>query len=556
MFHFIHTYTEKAFPAIVKSGLWHNADGLKLMHKPGFLPPYDFNSQLAPEAPLRKLLRELKCPFYIDRLQGGMANTNTYAYNSDILSGLSEELRENYLGFQMHEWASNLRSDMQRILAQCEHDNIDVSYPAELRDLFARVQPGESSLFLEAYTPQEWASRPLFNTLDSYLKEAETLYRLRSKETNGMLFPADSYYMAFRTEIACGTRLLLPEVGWQIPNMRMQIAYVRGMAKGAGIPWGIYYECWQNSGPAGFTIPFALRSGQDEWLEDLLHRGGGSDRPFDEREYGGSSLSLLARAWRYAWFSGAWGIAEEYGVCNTFRDLGTAELSPYGKAKKAFLCFAEGIKDIGVPYKPIAAVLPKDIPMLDVRLPEQWYDYPAPEDSPLRSENVCSINEALKSMFGTQGEYGNQGHVLKNGGFPDIIDIIHADTLSLSSYEYLIDLTGDPLFAHTHKNTVPVSDLRDLFPALLPLTVDGDLHTAYNKTSDGWLILCMNHNGVQHDAFCPDRFLPEAEVCADVRFNNQTYRLQKLAGPGDLTLNGGAWYITLRAGEWILLSAD
>ncbi len=555
MLHFIHTYTELAFPAIVKSGLWHDGDGLKLMHKPDFVPPYDFNSQLAVEAPLRKLLRELKCLFYIDRLQGGMANTKTYPYNPALLSDLREELRENFLGFQMHEWASNLRSDIQRILAQCKNEAVDANNHAGLRELFSRVQTGESSLFLEAYTPQEWAEHPAFFDLASYLKEAHALYSLRSKETYGMLLPADSYYMAFKTEITFGARLLLPEVGWQIPNMRLQIAYARGMANGAGIPWGIYYECWQNSEPAGFTIPFALRSGQDEWLEDLLHKGGGCDRSFEEREYGGSSLSLLSRAWRYAWFSGAWAIAEEYGVCNTFRDLGTAELSPYGDAKKEFLCFADSIKDIGEPYKPIAAVLPKDLPMLDVRLPEQWYDYSAPEDSPPRAEIVGKINEALSLLFGEQGSLGNCGHVLKNGDIPDVIDIIHADTPSLSSYEYLLDLTGDPLFAQAHHNTVPIGELRNLLATLLPFSVENRVHTVYNRTREGWLVLCMNHNGVQHDAFCPDRFIPEAEMFADIRFYKSCYRLQKIAGTGCLEANDGAWCVTLGAGEWILISA-
>ncbi len=553
MLHFIHTYSDNVFPALLKSGLWREGDGLKLMHKPGFQPPYDFNSRLKEDAPLERLLRELKCLFYIDRLQGGLENTNHYEYDPIIVSHLHDLLGENFLGWQMHEWASNLRSDQQRILALCEKENIDFVDPAALRSLFGSVKNGEKELFLEGYTPEEWASRPLFYDLCGFLKEAKALYKRRYSETNGMLLPADSYYMAFKTEIAFGTRLLLPEVGWQIPNMRVQIAYARGMANGAGIPWGIYYECWQHEEAVGFTIPFALRSGQDEWLEDLLHRGAGSDCPPEEREFGGSSLSLMARALRYAWFSGAWGIAEEYGVCNTFRDLKTAELSPYGTEKKEFLDFTDAIKDPGVPYKPFALVLPSALPMPDVRFPERWYDFDVADGAELRREDTNRVNAAVSRLFGRQGCAGNQGHVLKDGGFPDIIDIIHADTPSLPSYAYLFDLTGDPGFSVRHKNTVTEAQAEALLPELLPLLVDGDLHTAYNKTETGWLVLCMNHNGVRHNAFSPDLFCPEATVRAPVLLRKDMHRIRAAAGTGKLSADGASRTVTLRAGEWLLL---
>ncbi len=264
MFRFIHTYTPPAFPALVKSGLWREGDGLKLMHKPGFAPPHDFNTMLAEGSPLERLLNELRCPFYVDRLQGGVGYPVRYPYDPATVSHLRELLGERFLGFQLHEWASNLRSDQQRIRELCGREGIDPSDDAARKMLLAQVARGEKDLFLEAYPPLEWAERPLFADIDGFLRETDALYRRRHAETDGLLFPADSYYPAPRREIACGATILLPEVGWQIPNMRAQVAYTRGMANAAKLPWGVYYECWQNTTRYGFTIPFSLRSGQDE----------------------------------------------------------------------------------------------------------------------------------------------------------------------------------------------------------------------------------------------------------------------------------------------------
>ena len=113
------------------------------------------------------------------------------------------------------------------------------------------MEAGELPLFLEAYPAREWANEPPFYGLSSFLAAAYRLYRRRNGETGGMLLPADSYFMAFRAELENGARLLLPEAGWQIPNLRMQLAFARGMANAFGVPWGIYWECWQNMSSGG-----------------------------------------------------------------------------------------------------------------------------------------------------------------------------------------------------------------------------------------------------------------------------------------------------------------
>ena len=161
------------------------------------------------------------------------------------------------------------------------------------------------------------------------MRELAALYATRLDQTGGPLVPTDSFVMAPRLELRYGAERLLPEVGWQIPDMRVQMAYTRGMAKSAAIPWGIYYECWKVDSQ-GLSLPYASRDLADDWDEDygtpLIKKG----CSWQELENGGSSRSLQERAWLYAYLCGATMLGEEYGICTTFRDFASLELSEYG----------------------------------------------------------------------------------------------------------------------------------------------------------------------------------------------------------------------------------
>ena len=550
----IHTYTPGVFPALLKSGLWREGDGLKLMHKPGFRPPNDFNTAAAVGSPLERLLKELRCPFYIDRLQGGMGYTNRYPYDPALTRHYRALLGDRFWGFQMHEWASNFNSDRERILALARKEGVRLTDPDEKARFWKRVTEKELPLFLEAYTAEEYAALPLPETLGGFLRAAEALYALCARETEGLLLPADSYFMAPRTELKYGAKRLTPEMGWQIPELRIQTAYTRGMARAAGVPWGVYYECWQRTNGEALSIPYSLRTGQDEWQEDLLHRGCGADLPFERREHGGSSLSLMARAWRYAYFSGAASFAEEYGVCNTFRSLEDATLSPYGETKREFLRFAEAFPDLGEPYTPMAVVLPADLPMLDVSLDGRYLGWPVSDPAcPAPARDPAKFKARLAAVFGTRGKYGEHSHVLRPGGLPGVFDIVHADmTRALDRYDHFIDLTGDPAFAKTRSAVTPEEADR-ILDGLLPCRIGGGIFTAYNRARGCWYVLAMNNDGISHDGFLPDVKHPEATAAAPVRLRTPGKKIEKAAGDGTLALDGADAQIRLEAGAWILL---
>ena len=558
MLTFIHTYTAESFPGLRESGLWRDGDGLKLMHKPEYLPPHDFNYSAAVGSPLEKLLRELDCPFYIDRLQGGIGFTRDYPYDRALTAHYRAMLGEKFLGFQMHEWASNLRSDEKRIRELFEKEKLDEKSPEARRRLWEGVNRGALSLFLEAYSPAAWEKLLPSENLAEFLHGAEALYALRARETEGLLFPADSYYMAPQIEIENGAGLLLPEVGWQIPNLRFQIAFTRGMANAAGIPWGIYFECWQNTRNSGFTIPFSLREGQDEWLEDQLHCGNGCQLPPQRREHGGVSLSLAARAWRFALFSGARFFGEEYGVCNTFRELRDFTLSPYGEMKKDFLRFAETFDDLGEPFVPIAAVLPKEMRIVDICFGGDCLGYPFTDSAcPLPPEKMREFIACIEKIFGVRGKLGNYGHVLKTGGLPAVCDVIYEDMPeAMNRYDYLMDLTGkDNLSAGFH-NVVTAREAKTILSDMLPFITDERLLCAYNRSKSGWFALIMNNDGILHDGFAADVLLPEATVDAPLRFARENRSLRKLAGTGELYSVGESAAVSMKAGEWLLLAVN
>lgn len=555
MIKFIHTYTEKSINTLLQSGLFKEGHGLKLMHKPEYTVPVDFNTVAKQGSALQTLLEKLSCPFYIDRLQGGLGLPVKYQYDKELLAYYKNSKSIDFLGLQMHEWASNFRSDQKRIADLCKEQGIDPTGIQNNIDFWKKIKDGSLSLFLEAYSPDEWFSLPLSATRKDFLADCEDLYKKRTEENGGLIFPTDSYFMAFRTAIANQAKMLLPEVGWQIPNMRLQLAYTRGMANSAGIPWGIYYECWYCNENGKFTIPYSLTDAPDDWLESFGEQGYGHDLPIQKREYGGSSLSLMERAWVYAYFSGAQFIGEEYGICNTFRSVHSTKLSPYGETKKRFIELSERFVPEGELFKPIAVVLPAEMHMLDERLCPDYLDYPCDEDSFFTKEYMLRFIADMESIFGKNGKYGNMGHTLRNGGIADCVEIIHDDMPQvLSSYAYLIDLTGKDELCEIYKNVVSIEEAKKIIEELLPVSISDSLHVTARKGDSSWQLLLMNNDGILHKEFEPDVQIPEAVVSAKLCLKSTRMKIEKTEGTGSLCEECGEICVSLAAGEWIILT--
>ncbi len=570
MLTFIHTYTEDSFEGLFRQGLFREGDGLKLMHT-NFLPKArGFNEIAKPDGLLYQRIKELHCPFYIDRFQGGVQFPYHYPYDKALLDEYKTLLGDKFLGFQIHEWVSNYVSENSRVLdAEEQWKNAHGGTLDGMWEHYKEVIHEDTmALFTEAWSVEEWSEMKHPETPDAFLSEVHRLWEKRMAETGCPLIPADSFGCAPRLEIANGATLLLPEIGCNIAGTRFQIAYYRGMAKAHDINWGVYYECWGvvEDSIDGLTLSYALDSSDNEWTEDSLYDQN-MERTRGHMENGGSSRSLQERSWVYSYFSGAEYMGEEYGVCNTFRNCRDFELGEYGQVKKKFLDFVTAHPDLGKPYTPVAIVLPAELEIFSIGESDDTYlGYPlagakekpgfAPVDASL-SEKIRHARAVMNTLlYGNPvWRVGGDAHSMQNGKYPDLFDVLHGDmTDAIAKYDYIIDLTGDADFAAAHDNIITPEELKAMLPALLPCTFSEEVHAAYNKTEDGWLVFVANNNGVVRSARTGETALEDARISAEITCAAGITSVEKTAGSASLSHDGGKCFADLGAGQWMILT--
>ncbi len=565
MFSFIHTYKEDSFQGLFEKGLWREGDGLKLMHK-NYLPKErSFNEIAKADGILYNRIKELGCLFYIDRFQGGISFPYAYDYDKNLLKEYKKMLGDKFLGFQMHEWISNFESENKRVMEAekkwiAEHGSLDGFWEYCIE----AVKTDTTALFTEAWSVEEWSKMKHPENIKEFTDYVYKMWNKRVSETGCPMFPADSGYLAPKIEIEMGAEMLLPEIGWQIEGTRVQLAYNRGMAKAAKIPWGVYYECWgiNKDGKNEFTIdeftvPYSLDTNDNEWAEYELQKQI-TERTHANPENGGSSRSLQERMWIYSYFSGAEYMGEEYGVCNTFRNLKDFELSEYGLVKKKFLDFTSKYPDLGKTYTPIAIVLPDELSVYTFESPDNYLGYPIEQLDFAFAEKIRNARTVINKLFYKKAtdydSIGRDAHCMQNTDYPDVFDIIHGDMEdAIKKYEYIIDLTGDTDFAKSHDNIVNIDDLGSILKSLLPCRFSETLHTVYNRTENGWFVFACNNNGVLRSVDDGENAEENSTVTADIILNNADIKIEKLKGSGELLFNGKEYNASLGAGQWIIL---
>ena len=564
MFKFIHTYTEDSFPGLFEKGLWREGDGLKLMHK-NYLPKErSFNEIAKLGGVLYGRIKELHCPFYIDRFQGGIPFPYAYDYDKELLREYQKMLGDQFLGFQMHEWVSNFESENKRNLKAKkkwteEHGSLDGFWEYYID----AVKTDTMALFVEAFSVEEWSKMKHPENINEFMDSVYKMWKLRAEQTGCPMFPADSGYLAPKIEIEMGAKLLMPEIGWQIEGTRVQIAYNRGMAKAANIPWGVYYECWGANQDGRndlvddrLTVPYSLDVSDNEWTERNL-RGNIIGRTHGHPENGGSSRSLQERMWVYSYFSGAEYMGEEYGVCNTFMNLKDFELSEYGLVKKKFLDFTSKYPDLGKTYTPIAIVLPAELPVYTFEAPENYLGYSLQNIDSSFAGKIRNMRKVMNKLFYKKAPgydwIGRDAHCMQNTDYPDVFDIIHGDMAdACKEYEYIIDLTGNADFAKSRSNIIDVDDLDTILKKILPCCFSQTLHAVYNRTDNGWFVFAANNNGILRSVDNREYAEENSTVVSDIILNKNDMKIKKLAGSGDLLFDN-KYNVSLCAGEWIIL---
>ncbi len=538
MFRYFHCYLPETWEAQVQSGLVAQQDGIRLVQSKNLPAHRQFNCLAAKGGALYRELMESERPFYIDRLQGG-DYIDTYPYDWELLEEYRRLPGDRFWGFQMHEWLSNYASDLRKL-----EDLTDVSWTVEEVSDHIRKKFRMPHLFLESMTAEEMAEagRPL--DAGQFMKNMTGIYRKR-RESHGDLIPCDSAFLAFPFEIGCGAKRFMPEVGAQSPDARLQICYARGMARAHRAEFGVYYEPW---GGRPFSTCCYHRDGINEW-----GIGGAEDFPFSAAgANGGSSRSLQRRVHLYAYLSNASFMSEEWGMCNTFLDWQDFELSEYGQVKLEFLRFARKYDNVGDKVAPVAAVLPKMLPVLEeIHRPDTFCGWPLSREDGQRlakiKQEVCKIFSAPTEMLGTEK------YTLINSDMPDAVDLVNEVDGALDRYRLLVNLTGEDSFSARYSNCCSVEELPALLRKIMPCYVEGGVHWLVNHClSGGYYLTVFNHSGVERRVESGEKLLREAEKQAEISFGAAAVP-HMLEGDAQFSMENGKGYLTLPAGGWAFI---
>ena len=539
---FIHAYREFFMPGIEKNGFINKDTGFKLPNVFAVPSEFQFNNYAVKDGKFYNFIKEGMFPFYVDRVAGGITYY-PYAYDKKIIRDYKELLGDWFLGFQMHESASNRRDAEWPRLKRWMGSN--GPYDAKvLREKAVRsytIDPEGNVLSALIHdTPEYYATRTYAEHYTEFVEEIRDMCQRRLDVTDGNVLPADSLFFMGKLHADMGMRNFMPEIGGACPMTRLAVAAARGQARsGKDRMWGTYYECWWTMPDGKYCMPSFNKDYTNEWfLTQDTHR----DDFTTYGEHGGSSRILQKRQFFYTLMSGANYMAEEWGTRCSFTDFNDFTLSSYGEVKKEFVNKALNFQGIEA-VTPFAIVMPNEY--VTIQLPDVFdeYEYKVHRDEYMRTpltpeekDRIGHYEDVLKLAFCRVGpQYGNEGHAMTNSRFGDLFDVIYEDASDevLSRYEYLIDATPDGSFAKAKANTgfkvLESADLdalevklHSLEKEVMPCVVDG-LHWLVSTDENGTRYLTIfNNEGNERDSYKGDILHREADKMVNVWFKDKT----------------------------------
>ena len=466
---FFHVYNEKYFEGLVKNKLINKDTGFKIQHIFAMPEELKFNALAAKGGRLHSLIKENRYPFYVDRIAGG-CTYHKYEFDRELIREYADILGEWFLGFQLHESASNRRQNWGRIRKTMGSDGPydPEELKAKMVSPYAVTPAGEYLPALSQGTPEEYALLRYAEKPEDFVEEVRQMFQNRQQDTEGFILPCDSYYLFTRMQDELGMRTFMPEVGWQIPHMRIAVALARGMARARGKLWGTYYETWIGTVEEGYSMPcYNTEPGNEWYLTQETH----PDDFTTQGANGGSSRHLQRRIYYYSFMSGADYLAEEWGLNCSYSDMQTFELSDYGLAKKEFIDFTQQVPNMKARI-PFAIVLPRRYECVEIVEPHRPDVYETHRDSymdcTLTPEQMAyngHVEDVLKRIYYRSGKvFGNEGHTLTNSRFGDLFDILYEDLPEevYGKYECLVDASPDGAFAAKLGSRFPVLESGDL----------------------------------------------------------------------------------------------
>ncbi len=573
MFSFIHTYIPDTpfWDGLVKRGFIDDTSGIKLVYCANVHLSHMFNEAAKPGSPVDRIVSEANRYFYVDRVQGG---SRLYFYDNDpaLIRYWREKSGDRFLGFQMHETVSNFISDYHKILGDYGSykgmtPEVLAARPKTAEGIAANIlktfPDPNGRLYIESQTVEQWLKTPDLNDPTAFLESVRKIFTRRMTAADGTPQPlmiADSCVMATRLEDELGLTCHMPEIGQQTPMVRVQLALIRGMMRGKGLPFGAYQEPW---GGIPFSCCYFKKDGHTEW-----GRNEGEASTYNPAgEFGGSSLSLLRRMYYYAYLAGAAWLSEEWGACNTFYDWNDFEITPYGQIKKDFIDFTHAYPELGELYTPIAIVLPAELKMLNINAIAHDTNYfRFYEELPYMADHAAEwhIYEAIRKIYfdpdtAHAGE-DTEWRSLTNNPLGDLFDIVYEDTPGIGErYRYFVNLTGkalpfcaDRIIDGTDIDRMQ-AELLSLQDKLVPFAVSGKVHWLTDTVDGGYVLTLINNKGVLRSVKNGERKDPAYGQDITVTLDDTAADVDVLLADAKLHRDGNVLHFRLEAGEMMIL---
>ena len=535
---FFHVYNEEYFEGLVKNNLINQDTAFKIQHNFCIDNRLKFNAFAAKGTKLHSLIKEERRPFYVDRIAGGVTY-HKYDFDSSLIREYEELLGEWFLGFQLHESASNRITDWRRLAYYMEGHTPPFDLETLKQASVAKngeIFNGEMLYNFIQGTPEEYTRLRKAETVDEYIAEIETMYKKYMSMVDGYILPCDSCFLFTRMQEKLGMRTFMPEIGCQITQIRIAVSIARGMAKAVGKLWGTYYECWRFSPDTKYSLPCFNKEPGNEWhLAQKYHE----DDFTSFGEAGGSSRYLQRRIYYYSFMSGADYMSEEWGLNCSYSNKNTFELSPYGHAKKEFIDFTQEYRGIKARI-PFAIVLPAEFECIELPNVHTEYSSIINRDTYMfhnmnasEKKLVNHVESVLSFIFARDEKkiFGTEGHALTNSRFGDLFDIIYEDASEevLSGYSALIDASYDGRFADGRKNTALKIFRSDNFDELahnidseskkiLPCVADSLLWLLSSDESGRRFVSVFNNEGNNRNTITGDEIIREADARVELSF--------------------------------------
>ena len=418
-FCFLHSYeaTGRYWRGLEKAGLIRPACGVRLVQSPYGDDTRRFNAVARIGGPLEQIIPRRRRHFIVDRVAGG-CEWHAYDFDQRLIGHYALLLGGKFMGGQVHEPSCNVAHDWERIqnadksldMAKCP-----VKDPAGIRAWKSRM------LGMEYGTLDDYAGRVPPKDQRSFWAEIEYWTRKQAARFDGRFSHCEgtgSAAMAWCAFYKFGAAYCLGEMGpGSSRQSQFAVACLRGSAKAAGRPWGIFFAPWCPEGVTCFVKP-----------KDVSWQCGFS--PAEGK--GGPSSALQRRIFFHTYLSGAHTLHEEWGCEGNLLDFDSGTISSYGKVTRDLLDFQQANPDVGEPFVPIALVQDASIPMHDA--PPAWKGWGMPpvwEELSNRIYAHAAADKAAKARTESSGGLGApsvwESTCYSSSALPEMFDVVPSD---------------------------------------------------------------------------------------------------------------------------------